>query len=156
MNIFILNEDPEIAAQEQCDKHVVKMILETAQMLCSAYPNGDAPYKRTHFNHPCTIWARQSFNNYKWLILHGKALCKEYTKRYNKVHKSQKIIEWCDLNKVLLDFPKQGITPFIQAMPDEYKDESAVKAYRKYYCVEKKAFAKWDKTDKPKWFKPCS
>ena len=83
MNIFTVDHDPTVAAQQLCDKHVVKMPLETAQMLCSAFDPLDlAPYKRVHYNHPCTQWARQSEANFDWLVTHGLALCAEYTKRY--------------------------------------------------------------------------
>lgn len=95
MNIFILSKDPIIAAQMQCDKHVVKMILETAQLLCSPFEKGEAPYKRSHFNHPSAIWTRENKSNYEWLITHGLALCEEYTFRYGKEHKSKQVILWC-------------------------------------------------------------
>tara|TARA_R100000734_G_scaffold19153_1_gene18667 strand:+ start:2751 stop:3209 length:459 start_codon:yes stop_codon:yes gene_type:complete len=152
MNIFILNEDPEIAAQELCDKHVVKMILETAQMLCSAFPQGEAPYKRTHYNHPCSVWTRKSLDNFNWLITHGLEMCYEYTRRYGKVHKSQAVIEWCELNKNSVVFPTKGLTTFAQAMPDQYKHKSAVEAYRRYYRTDKKSFAVWNHSEKPSWF----
>ena len=152
MNIFILNEDPEIAVQELCDKHVVKMILETAQMLCSAFPQGEAPYKRTHYNHPCSVWTRKSLDNYNWLITHGLEMCYEYTRRYGKVHKSQTVIKWCELNKNSLEFSTKGLTTFAQAMPDEYKHKSAVEAYRRYYRADKKSFAVWNHSKKPTWF----
>lgn len=91
MNIFVLDYCPVKSAQMQCDRHVVKMPLETAQLLCSAYPNDNAPYKRTHYNHPCSIWARKSENNYLWPIEHGLALCLEYNFRYGKNHKSREV-----------------------------------------------------------------
>ena len=96
MNIFVLDESPVVSAKYACDKHVVKMILESAQMLCSVQPEGTAPYKRTHYNHPCTKWVRESSRNYEWLLIHAYALCDEYTRRYDKVHKTQAVIEWCE------------------------------------------------------------
>ena len=75
MNIFVLDKNPIRAAKMACDKHVVKMILESAQMLCSVQPEGTAPYKRSFYNHPCTKWVRESDANYDWLIEHGLALC---------------------------------------------------------------------------------
>lgn len=94
MNIFFLHEDPEKAAELQSDVHVVKMIVETMQMLCTCLHFSYSPFiwpfelcKPTHVNHPSTKWVRFSGENYKWTIKHGKALCSEYTKRYNKVHK---------------------------------------------------------------------
>ena len=102
MNIFVLDECPIISAQMQCDKHVVKMPLETAQMLCSVwhrYGLGDkVPYREAHKNHPCTLWAGDSAENYEWLWHHGMELCFEYTRRYNKIHKCQQVI--MDLDKV--------------------------------------------------------
>lgn len=151
MNIFVLDRNPKLAAQMQCDKHVVKMILETAQMLCTvAHANGfNAPYRATHKNHPCTLWASKSKQNWDWLIEHGIALCCEYTKRYGKIHKSQQHIEWC--RSLPIGLPAIGLTPFAQAMPQQYKHSCPVVAYRAYYHGEKASFAKW-KTKKPKWW----
>ena len=151
MNIFVLEDDPIKSAQSQCDKHVVKMILETAQMLCTvAHRQGfDAPYRATHKNHPCTIWTRQSKQNWDWLVKHGLALCEEYTERYGKVHKSQQHIEWCQSLSIRL--PDTGLTPFAQAMPPQYKNKCPVTAYRAYYKGEKSGFATW-KRNKPRWW----
>lgn len=149
MNIFVLDNCPEFAAKYQCDKHVVKMVLETAQLLCSAHET--APYKRTHYNHPCAIWTRSSMGNYDWLVRHGLALAREYTFRYNKIHKSTEVIEWAMLNKPnILDL---GLLPFAQAMPDQYKNpDDAVSAYRNYYMKEKARIATWTKTETPYWY----
>ena len=69
MNIFVLSNHPTTAARMQHDKHVVKMVLESTQMLCSAFePEHKPPYKRAYFNHPCTIWTRTSKENYEWLL----------------------------------------------------------------------------------------
>jgi hypothetical protein len=152
MNIFILHKNPKIAAGMQCDKHVVKMILESAQMLCSPFVNGEAPYKRAYYNHPCSVWARKSAQNYNWLINHGHAISNEYTNRYQKIHKSSKVIEWCELNWHQLNLPNIGLTPFAQAMPEQYKAPCAVTAYRSYYKGEKAYFAKWTNKKAPAWF----
>ena len=92
MNIFYLDSDPVKAAQIQYNKHVVKMILESAQMLCTAHhhydEDTDVPYKKAHYNHPSTIWTRESDDHYMWLFDHMCALGKEYTKRYGKTHLS--------------------------------------------------------------------
>lgn len=152
MNIFILDKDPVEAAKMMCDKHVVKMVLETAQMLCAAFPDNMAPYSRTHYNHPCTVWSRVSVQNYEWLLKHGYALAFEYTARYGKIHASQRIIEWCDDNYKTLDLPDIGLTPFAQAMPDMYKSDDPVEAYRKYYKGDKRAFAKWKYSSTPDWW----
>ena len=150
MNIFVLDKNPHVAAMYACDKHVVKMILESAQMLCSVQPEGTAPYKRSFYNHPCTKWVRASVANYDWLIEHARALCTEYTRRYGKVHKSEKVIDWCDTNRP--ELPDVGLTPFAQAMPEDYKNEDAVEAYRTYYRNDKRRFATWKDVDPPAWF----
>ena len=97
MNIFFLDYDTKKCAKYHCDKHVVKMILETAQLLCGAHwvTGSEAPYKLSHKNHPCSIWVRESLSNYLYLCDLGLELCKEYTYRYGRTHKSQQIIEWC-------------------------------------------------------------
>ena len=152
MNIFVLHKDPMIAAQMACDKHVVKMILETAQMLCTtARAKGAwAPYGATHKAHPCTIWAGRSQSNWDWLIKHGKALCGEYSKRYEKQHKSEAVIHYCGELKLPFDLQEQ--TPFAQAMPPQYKNDCVVTAYRAYYMGEKAGFATW-KTQTPDWWR---
>jgi len=149
LNIFILSEDPEKAAQMQCDQHVVKMTLETAQILCSVFTEHKAPYKRTHYNHPCNVWARESKSNFLWLCKHGSALAKEYTYRYDKEHKSEKIIDWCHKNINLIQFKQTKTTPFALAMDEKYKENTAVKSYRNFYIKDKSIFAKWNKNRKP-------
>jgi hypothetical protein len=158
MNIFILDKNPKIAAEMLCDKHVVKMILESAQMLCATHwlAESSAPYKLTHAKHPCNLWLLESIKNYDWLLTHAICLCFEYTKRYHKIHKSQPIIEWCCANKPNL--PKKSRTPFPQAMPEEYKDNDSVKAYQQYYLGEKLGFARWRNSEIPKFIEskiPC-
>ena len=148
MNIFVLDNDPFKAAEYQCDKHVVKMVLETAQLLCSAHET--APYKRTHYNHPCAIWTRSSLSNYNWLVKHGLGLAREYALRYNKAHKSTEVIEWAGLHKP--DILDLGLLPFAQAMPDQYKNADPVIAYRNYYIHDKARLAKWKHGNIPAWF----
>jgi hypothetical protein len=121
MNIFILDDCPDKAAIQQLDKHVVKMPLETAQMLCSALVRHgceDTPYKAAYRKHPCTIWAGDTRANFLWLIKHGVALSQEYTARYGRRHKSQDVIEWCAAQAHLI--PSGQLTEFAQAMPDHY------------------------------------
>ena len=144
MNIFVLSEDPIEAAIMQCDQHVVKMPLETAQMLCTAYPVEIAPYGRTHFNHPCNIWLRESRANYEWLIIHGLALCDEYRFRYHKDHKSEDIIFWCWANMDKLNFEKNEATPHPIAMDAQYKLSTVIESYRHFYTQSKVRFAKWN------------
>lgn len=147
MNIFILSEDPVEAAQMQCDKHVVKMIVESAQMLCTV---GKGAYKPTHVNHPCTVWASRSKENFEWLYNHAIALCHEYTKRYGRRHKTQDVIEQIQYPKT---FPVTGLTPFVLAMPDEFKIGDAVQSYRAYYH-SKASFARWSYSVIPQWWNP--
>jgi hypothetical protein len=152
MNIFFLDFDVKKCAEYHCDKHVVKMILETAQLLCSAHhvTGGSAPYKLSHKNHPCSIWARKSLSNYLYLCELGLELSKEYTYRYGKRHKSQDVIEWCLINKP--NIPDIGFTEPAMAMPDEYKVKSVVESYRNYYMGAKSGFAVWKNREKPFWF----
>ncbi len=152
MNIFVLDENPRIAAKMACNKHVVKMVTETAQILCSVFENGEAPYRRSHYNHPCCKWARMSQGNYCWLIIHGVVLSKEYTRRYGKVHAASKVIGWCAENRHLLSFPLFEKTPHPQCMPSTCKRANAVSGYRNYYILEKAYFAKWPETKIPYWW----
>ena len=149
MNIFYLNKDPVKAAQVQYNKHVVKMILESAQMLCTAHhcimgEDADVPYKVAHRNHPSTIWARQSGQNYAWLYHHMMALGNEYTKRYGKKHLT---ITKCEDKLAILPggILETGFEQPPQCMPDEYKDECSVQAYWNYYIGEKHVIANKDK-----------
>ena len=100
MNIFVLDTDPRKCAIYHNNVHCIKMILETAQLLSGVHwvQGGTAPYKLSHKNHPCAIWARECIENYVWLCDLGIELSKEYSYRYGKRHKSQDIIEWCLLN----------------------------------------------------------
>ena len=147
MNIFYLDKCPVKAAQVQYNKHVVKMILESAQMLCTAhhcygdkYQVENVPYKQAHLNHPSTVWTRRSKSTYMWLYNHMIALGDEYKKRYGKTHLS---ITKC---KDFLAVPPRHIQgddwcqpP--QAMPDEYKDKCSIQAYWNYYIGEKHVVA---------------
>lgn len=173
MNIFVLDNDAASSAIMMCDKHVVKMIVESCQLLSTAHhvidgketvvDTGKRKYntfvckkqnicKAAMINHPCNIWARATKDNYIWLWRHAYALCKEYTRRYGKVHSMEAML----LNE-LYDAPKNitkgKMTPFAQAMPEQYHDSNAVVAYRKYYINEKAKIAKWKYTSEPEWFK---
>ena len=146
MNIFYLDKCPHKAAELQYNKHVVKMILESAQMLCTAHhvhgnPD-DVPYKQAHLNHPSTIWARENASNYEWLFHHFCALSKEYKKRYGKNHLSYtKCFHPLSLVPKGIDGTWHGITKMPQCMPDEYKDECSIQAYWNYYIGEKHVVA---------------
>ena len=142
MNIFYLHKSPFTSARAMTNKHVIKMILESAQLMCTAHHELDglnAPqdiYKPTHKNHPSAMWTRSSLDNYMWLYMHFIALSKEYTQRYNKTHAT-----FDKLNGVLSTPPQNikdtGFTQPPQAMPDVYKDVDSVQAYRRYYMNEK-------------------
>lgn len=142
MNIFYLSEDPNQAAKYMYNKHVVKMILESAQLLCTAHiisdgETADVPYKATHKNHPSAIWARESVSNYIWLYDHMIALGNEYTRRYGKKHLT---ILKCSgaLCKAPNNITKVDLTPMPQCMPDQYKvPGNSVEAYWNYYEAEK-------------------
>lgn len=165
MNIFYLDTNPKLAASYHCDKHVVKMILESAQMLSTAHrvldgaPGHTLPdyreeilYKPTHINHPCAKWARANKYNYYWLEDLFVELCLEYTRRYNKIHLCE--IKFSDI----LAYPPDNIPLGIfhdppQCMPEQYKDESTVVAYRNYYINEKSDIAVWKYSETPFWYK---
>lgn len=159
MNIFYFDSCPIKSAQAQPDKMLVKMPLETAQMLCTAHRELDGDeyadevglYKVAYKNHPCTIWARETHSNYRWLLKHFLALGSEYTFRYGKKHKSVEKL-YRGLDQLPGNIPLNAMTPIAQAMPDQYKNEDPVKAYRDY-CINEKTYAKWDKgRDKPTWW----
>ncbi len=159
MNIFVLDRNPEIAAQQQCDKHVVKMILESAQMLCTAHRELDGDhcdrlgfYRSTHKNHPCAKWVRESMHNYRWLWIHMMALGEEYTYRYGKEHLTIKKLGKL-LERLPHNIPRTMMTEFPQCMPDEYKSNNTVEAYQSYYINEKANIATWNKNRaQPEWF----
>ena len=143
MNIFYLHECPDKAARLQYNKHVVKMILESAQMLCTAhhcygdkYQVENVPYKQAHLNHPSTIWARRSKATYMWLFKHMMGLGYEYWLRYGKQHLS---ISKCSmfLSKPPVHIQGEEFVQPPQAMPDEYKDPCSIQAYWNYYIGEK-------------------
>ena len=164
MNIFVLDRNPIIAARMMCDKHIPKMIVESAQMMASAVRRWGAtddvmpltkagsPYRGGYAHHPCTVWAGDTFGNFSWLTDHAMALCVEYTSRFGKEHTCADPIS--QLWHVGIDWVGDDdfkVTPFAQAMPDEFKQEDAVQAYRAYY--HSKTFAKWEKgTDAPHWW----
>lgn len=158
MNIFAVNDDPVLAANDLLDRHVTKMCLETAQLLCTvAIKRGFAAvYKPTHQNHPATLWLGKSSANWNWLCLHGIALCEEYTRRYGKIHKCQAYIEdmLARTNEIWGESkPYSEHTPFAQCMPDEYKNTDPVIAYRLYYKGAKSGIATWRAPSSiPEWF----
>lgn len=176
MNIFILDENIKLCAQYHCNKHVVKMILETAQLLSTAhrvldghnavgmkanqYEFADAQwqtkhnlYKATHINHPCAVWVRQCAENYNFAATLLTELCVEYTHRYGRVHKVQSSGLFATLSCVPDNIPcNMAMTPFPQAMPDQYKVlGNAVDAYRAYYIGEKSRMMQFKDRELPEW-----
>ena len=163
MNIFVLDENPIEAGKMYCDKHVPKMVVELYQQLGSAVIRHGAtpdmmprtqkgtPLKGGYHNHPCTRWVGDTKENFLWACYHGAMLCDEYTKRFGKIHSCEKGIEHLYIMAHMI--PEGELTPFAQAMPDEYKNECAVTAYRDYYIQDKSKFAKWEKgTPAPDWW----
>ena len=159
MNRFIIEKTPQEIAKSLCDQHIVKMPLEEAQMLCTAhreldgdeYADANGLYKRAYWNHPCTIWARESSSNYSWLYKHFLALGLEYEYRYGRKHASVVKLEE-PLSKMPDNITHTSLTPLAQAMPEEYKNEDAIIAYRNY-CINEKHYAKWERNrTKPIWW----
>lgn len=152
MNIFRVDNDPICAAQALCDKHVVKMVLETAQIVCTVLRQCgvELQYHSTHKNHPCTIWAAQTRANFEWLISHGLALGCEYTHRYNKQHKSVAVIEQAlEHTPVIVSGPE---TEQPMCMPDEFRTSNVVDAYRSYYKHKQSIISmKWTARNRPAW-----
>ena len=175
MNVFYLDSDPKVCAEQHCDKHVVKMILEYAQLLSTAHrvldgiqsvgisktgrkqTSYDLPdsrelklYRATHINHPSAAWVRKSSGNYDWLYVMWRELMSEYTFRYHKRHACEKLIQ--QLRKLPYNIPQGRFTEPPPAMPDYCKiPGDSIRSYRNYYIQEKASFAKW-KRETPQWF----
>lgn len=152
MNIFYLDHDPALAAMYQHDKHVVKMCLETAQILCTVYARWGrpAPYKPTHVNHPCVLWAGDCVEHYDWLVRHGLALCHEYQHRYGREHACLDIIRQTTNPPAALCERVRARKMPPQCMPDEYKvPGQTVLAYRNYYLGAKVANQNWTRRARP-------
>lgn len=177
MNIFFLDINPQKSAMYHCDKHVVKMILETAQLLYSAHWMNSKdpmwytkithkPYKKTHSEHPLSVWVRTNSVNYLYACSIGLYLCAEYTHRYNRIHKTQEHLEWLVNNipdkpqslpiyKTKRNFGKPlfaGMTPIPLCMPEIYFCDCAIESYRSYYIGDKKGFSKWKMRSQPPWW----
>lgn len=156
MNIFVLDKDPVQAARDMCNKHVCKMVVESAQLLCTAmHLNGTSisqlPYRPTHARHPSSVWTAASPDNMMWLWLHALELRDEYERRYRKRHKTS--LALAALQQLVPVGDWRSHTPFAQAMPDEWKNPDAVLAYRCYYIAEKSTFARWaPRASPPAWW----
>ena len=163
MNIFFLDQSPEVAAQYLFDRHIVKMPVETCTMLANAYspevlqiaPKTQGGKIRGHSwkHHGCTKWVVRGKENFNWLVRHGLAMCIEYTYRYGKEHFCSEFIAWCSSNTP--NIPEGWTSPFL-AMPEEHKSADYVLSYRNYYKT--KHFDKsgkdmfiWQKRQRPQW-----
>lgn len=159
MNIFFVDADPAIAAKSLCDRHVIKMTLETAQIMSAAVRYYAEPiehhnlYKSTHIHHPCVIWARQTRGNFNWLSVHGVALYQQYRARYGKQHKSSGVIlraaAYADV------IPDGEETPFPICMkqhPECIVENDPIQSYRNYYNQVKSKFATWKDSNPPEWY----
>lgn len=179
MNVFYLHQEPATCAKQHNDKHVVKMIVEYAQIMSTNHrvldgteyyglsKNGrkikrwrlsdnveDIIYKACHVNHPSTVWARQSNNNYNWLYAMWLELCAEYTHRYGKTHKTYEL-----LHEILATppmnipiGPKTQPTPAMKKFPQCIVEGDSVASYRNYYHEAKQHFNRWTKRDVPDWY----
>ena len=181
MNIFYLHNDPEICAMMHNDKHVVKMILEYAQLLSTAHRVLDGTesvglsksgrkqkryalpdsrdsvlYSATHLNHPSAKWVRHNISNYSWLFEMWHSLLREYTYRYNKQHSAERLVD--TLANAPTNIPhNNGWTAPWRAMPDEYKADRktpdyTIQSYRAYYLGEKVKMSRWTNRHMPEWF----
>ena len=173
MNIFYLHPNPTRCARWHCDKHVVKMILETAQLLYTAhwvlslemgvvptFPTAPAPkgYPQnrgylpiSNAKHPSAVWTHQSLQHYNWLVKLGLALCREYRFRYGKEHSCEIHIQWLQANPPATLKDEGWVQP-PQAMPDEHKiSKNSIISYRQYYRMVKAAFLNYKKRHRPHW-----
>ena len=155
MNIFHLDKNPKICAEYHCDRHVVKMILETAQMLSTAYRkkfgDNDDLYKTAYPKHPMTIWVGDSGDNFFWSVQLLDQLLYQYTVRYKKVHKTIKISNLLHSKHKLWHTWKTKFTRPPLCMPDEYKSDDYIQSYRNYYIGDKKRFARYTSVDTPEF-----
>ena len=175
MNIFYIDRDPRVCAEQMVDKHVVKMILETAQLLSTAHrildgeeyvgqsPSGRKAkrwrlpddrettlYSATHINHPSAVWCRQSKANYHWLYQHFLGLLDEYTYRYGKTHKCAAMSD--DLGQFPQNIADKLGTAPTPAMAEEYiVSKDSLESYRNYYKQGKIHLHKWTKRNPPEW-----
>lgn len=146
MNIFVLDQDPVKAAEYLCDRHIIKMLLESTQLLCTIHRLGGSTdvrlYKATHTKHTCVVWLCESSSNYNWLVKHLLAMHEQYRLRYSKDHKS-----FTELYNVVKSPPAWlkdiGLTKFALAMPEVYKKDDPVLSYRLYYVCVKLKFCTW-------------
>jgi len=163
MNIFFLDRNPVIAAQYHADKHCVKMILESAQLLSTAHrvldgedkvlpdEREDILYKATHVNHPSAVWTRSGIEQYRWVHDLLYYLIYEFRQRYHKPHATER------LQPALLNAPiniawDAEWTDPPQCMPEDVQQDDPVQAYRDYYAKYKSEIAYWKHSNEPDWW----
>lgn len=132
MNIFATHRDPSISAKQHCDVHVIKMVTEAAQLLSTAHvviDNNEIAYRKTHENHPCAIWVRESASNYRWAYEFYCCLLDEYEYRFDKQHAAARHMYAL---ATIPTIPDLGLTTFAQAMPEELQQANPHFAYRIY------------------------
>lgn len=155
MNLFFLHQDHDQTARWHYDKHISKMIVENCQILATAYPPGVARMKITHKNHPCSVWSRESLDNFNYAIAYGEALCREYSYRYsNKTHKCQADLDWYKNNQP--DIPDIGPTDPPRAFGDQKHlipvSNCVHTDYLRYYKTKTHLFS-WKGREVPEWAK---
>ena len=154
MNIFALDTNVDDCAMAYMDQHINKMILESAQMICSvAHLEGfKAPYRAAHKKHPCVLWLQESESNIIWLYMLAEALNREKLYRWGGVsHRSMLIIRKV-VSEMLQPIDWVGLTPFKMVMPEEYQEDDPIESYREYYRFKSQAIeGTWTKRDKPMW-----
>lgn len=145
MNIFATSDCPLTSAQYLDDKRVIKMILESAQLMCTALVSAgvQAPYRPTHVGHPCTRWTAATRENYRWLFEHFVSLCGEYEARYDKLHACEGYANF--FAQEVWALPAGDLTPFANCTP--YKELPVHDAY----CLVLEDKWKNDKR-KPTWY----
>lgn len=152
MNLFVLDNNLQKNAEYHVDKHIVKMVLEAAQIACTVrrLKGDDTPaYKATHIHHPCVQWAGEVNENYVWVCNYGLELCKEYTFRYGRIHGCQSILHDCLYYQPGI---RRGCqTPHVLAMPTYCMRASAIESYREYYNREKRHLFAWKNREQPDW-----
>lgn len=151
MNIFLLDKDMQLNVQYHCDKHVIKMILEAAQIASTVHwlTNSEGPYKPTHKNHPLVVWACESMLAYRYVVRYGLALCKEYTHRYGKIHKTESKLLWLKENEPSIPVKPTKFT--IVVAPDCLVKDDRVLSYRRYYIRHKLHMLSWKNRPVPTW-----
>jgi hypothetical protein len=156
MNLFVLSLDHKTNARYHVDKHVIKMGLEATQLLSTIAKERcgiDVGYKSTYVNHSVTQWVGTSLDNFLWTTLYAGALFQEYTYRFERIHKSEAVLNGIGLHLEAISeiLPDIGPTPHHLAVSPELKHLEPVLAYRAYYLKNKKRLFKWTKRQVPPW-----